>query len=72
MLNYIRGWKQDVDILLYDEEIIHNEKLIVPHIDMHNRKFVLEPMCEIAPYVYHPVLHKTMGQLLEELNQNNN
>lgn len=62
----------DVDILLYDEEIIHNEKLIVPHIDMHNRKFVLEPMCEIAPYVYHPVLHKTMGQLLEELNQNNN
>lgn len=60
----------DIDILLYDEEIIHNEKLIIPHIDMPNRTFVLEPMCEIAPYAYHPVLRKTMGQLLEELKQN--
>ena len=57
----------DLDILLYDEEIIHTEKLIIPHIDMHNRSFVLEPMCEIAPYAYHPVLRKTMTELNTEL-----
>ena len=57
----------DIDILLYDEEIIHNEKLIIPHIDMQNRTFVLEPMCEIAPYAYHPVLRKTIAELKCEL-----
>lgn len=57
----------DLDILLYDDDIIEDVDLCVPHIDMHNRKFVLEPMAEIAPYKRHPVYGKTMKEMLEEL-----
>ncbi|MDY5846483.1 MAG: 2-amino-4-hydroxy-6-hydroxymethyldihydropteridine diphosphokinase [Bariatricus sp.] len=57
----------DLDILLYDNEIIEDDDLCVPHADMHNRTFVLEPMAEIAPYKRHPVTEKTMCQMLEEL-----
>lgn len=57
----------DLDILLYDEEIINTKKLTVPHPDMHNREFVLRPMAQIGDWVQHPVLHKSMGQLLKEL-----
>jgi len=45
----------DLDILLYDDLIINTEKLTIPHIDMNNRQFVLDPLCEIAPYAIHPV-----------------
>lgn len=58
----------DLDILLYNQEIIQTEKLTVPHIEMANRRFVLEPLCEIAPYAVHPVLHKTVSELLGLLN----
>lgn len=57
----------DLDILLYDDIIMESAKLDIPHIDMHNRSFVLEPMVQIAPYVHHPILKKTMIELLEEL-----
>ena len=57
----------DLDILFYDNEIIDTEVLHVPHIDMENRDFVLIPMAEIAPYYRHPVLNKTIHQLLNEL-----
>jgi len=57
----------DLDILLYDDLILATPELTIPHMDMHNRAFVLEPMAEIAPYVYHPLLKKTMLQLREEL-----
>jgi dihydroneopterin aldolase/2-amino-4-hydroxy-6-hydroxymethyldihydropteridine diphosphokinase len=54
----------DLDIVFYEEEIIHTDRLVVPHIDMHNREFVLQPLCEIAPYAYHPIFKKTVQQLL--------
>lgn len=57
----------DLDIIFYDDKIIDTEELHIPHIDMQNRIFVLEPMCEIAPYFRHPLLGKTMKQLLDEL-----
>lgn len=58
----------DLDILLFDKLVYESETLYIPHVDMQNRKFVLEPMAQIAPYAYHPVLGKSMKCLLEELN----
>ena len=57
----------DLDILLYDEQIINTSRLTVPHIDMANRFFVLEPLCEIAPYAYNARLNRTAAELLYEL-----
>ena len=62
----------DLDILFYDNEIIDTPDLHIPHIDMENRDFVLKPMDEIAPYYRHPVLNKTIHQLLDELLVKNN
>lgn len=59
----------DLDILLYDDEVIYDKRLTVPHADMANRGFVLVPMAEIAPYQFHPVLRKTMRTLLKELRE---
>ncbi|MDF2473001.1 MAG: 2-amino-4-hydroxy-6-hydroxymethyldihydropteridine pyrophosphokinae [Anaerocolumna sp.] len=56
----------DLDILLYDYEVIYSERLIIPHPQMQYRGFVLEPMCTIAPEVKHPVFGKTMYQLYQE------
>lgn len=58
----------DIDILLYDREIIMKENLIVPHIDMAKREFVLKPLCEIAPFAYHPGYNKTVMELYDILN----
>ena len=57
----------DLDILLYDDEILETEDLIIPHVEMHKREFVLKPLSEIAPYKRHPVYQKTVTELLETL-----
>ena len=57
----------DLDIILFDNVIIDSEKLTIPHYDMHNRRFVLQPLAQIAPYVRHPILKKTASELLREL-----
>jgi 2-amino-4-hydroxy-6-hydroxymethyldihydropteridine diphosphokinase len=53
----------DIDILLYAKSIIHSPKLAVPHPRMHERRFVLEPMVELAPELRHPVIKRTMAEL---------
>lgn len=56
----------DIDILLYGNEIISDEKLQIPHPLMHERLFVLKPLKEIAPTAVHPVLEKRIESLYEE------
>lgn len=59
----------DLDILLYDDLVVDTRELMIPHVDMHNREFVLAPMVQIAPWRRHPLFHKTMKELYEELKQ---
>ena len=53
----------DIDLLLYDDRVMDAEGLILPHPLMTERRFVMEPLSEIAPDVVHPVQHKTMKEL---------
>lgn len=57
----------DLDILFYDDRILESQDLTIPHPDMGNRLFVLEPMNEIAPFKHHPVTGLTIRQMLEKL-----
>ncbi|AGX41313.1 2-amino-4-hydroxy-6-hydroxymethyldihydropteridine diphosphokinase [Clostridium saccharobutylicum] len=57
----------DLDILMYDDLISNDEKIILPHPRMHEREFVLKPLNEIAPYLLHPILNKRVFTLLEEI-----
>jgi 2-amino-4-hydroxy-6-hydroxymethyldihydropteridine diphosphokinase len=57
----------DIDILLFGDQIISSQELVVPHPLMHERRFVLQPLAEIAPEAVHPVLQMTIGGLLENL-----
>ncbi len=57
----------DLDLLLYEDCVMCTEELAVPHMDMHNRAFVLKPLAQIAPYERHPLLGKSVLQMYEEI-----
>jgi dihydroneopterin aldolase/2-amino-4-hydroxy-6-hydroxymethyldihydropteridine diphosphokinase len=57
----------DLDMLYYDDLITEEPELILPHPDLHNRKFVLEPLLELAPLHRHPVSKKTTREMLKEI-----
>jgi 2-amino-4-hydroxy-6-hydroxymethyldihydropteridine diphosphokinase len=57
----------DLDVLLYGDQILSSQELIVPHPLMHERRFVLEPLAEIAPDLVHPTLQMSIAGLLQSL-----
>jgi len=58
----------DLDLLLYDNQILQTLGLTLPHPRMHERDFVLKPLAEIAPDLIHPTLHTTIRELAMRLN----
>ena len=60
----------DIDILFYGDVLIDEPELKVPHPELHKRRFTLEPLAELAPGFIHPVLHKNILQLKNELKDN--
>ena len=66
----LRHWGErniDLDLLLYDDLIYHSDKLTLPHPDMQNRLFVLQPLAEFAAEKIHPVYKKSIQTLLKSL-----
>lgn len=57
----------DLDIIYYDDRIMKSERLELPHPRMHERCFVLKPLCDIAVNKVHPVLNKTTDELLKQI-----
>jgi len=65
----LEHWGQrslDIDILFYGDQILHTESLTIPHPHLAKRRFALVPIAEIAPEFIHPILGKSMKQLLTE------
>ena len=56
----------DIDILLFNDSIVEKDGVCIPHIHLHNRRFVLIPLNEIAPSLTHPKYNKTIEELLSE------
>lgn len=66
----VRRWGPrtlDIDIIFYDKLVYESDNVVIPHPDMQNRDFVLEPLSTLAPYYRHPLLGKTVMQLYQEL-----
>lgn len=57
----------DIDIIFYDDEIVDESDLKIPHIEAENRRFVLEPLCEIAPYAKHPLNGLSVIEMLKRI-----
>ncbi|MBW6515679.1 MAG: 2-amino-4-hydroxy-6-hydroxymethyldihydropteridine diphosphokinase [Candidatus Cloacimonetes bacterium] len=60
----------DIDILFFGNQVIQEPDLIIPHPQIHKRAFILQPLHELCPDLVHPVLHKTVRTLLENLTDN--
>lgn len=57
----------DLDLLLYGNLVLNDPDLTLPHPALHERRFVLAPLAEIAPNLQHPLLHRTIGELIQQL-----
>lgn len=57
----------DIDLIACDDMVCHDDTLTLPHPRMHQRSFVLDPLCEIAPRWMHPILQRTASELLAEI-----
>jgi len=60
----------DLDLLFFDDEILRTKSLVIPHPELHRRRFVLEPLSEIAPRLIHPIKGVSIGDLLKCLKDN--
>jgi 7,8-dihydro-6-hydroxymethylpterin-pyrophosphokinase len=59
----------DLDLLMYDGWVWDDPRLTLPHPRMHQRRFVLQPICDIDPNLVHPILGKNVRKLLSELSE---
>ena len=57
----------DLDILIYEDFLLDSQEITIPHKDLNKRRFVLEPLCEIEPWLEHPGLKMTMSNILKNL-----
>lgn len=57
----------DLDIIFYDREVYDSDDLMIPHVDMANREFVLQPLSQLIPNYRHPILNKTVLELYQQL-----
>ena len=59
----------DMDIIFYDDIVMNDPRLVIPHPRMHKRRFVLKPICDIDPHINHPILKRNMHFLLDNLEE---
>ena len=72
--NLKNGYKDrpiDIDIIFFNQDLVKNKNIIVPHMHMHKRSFVLVPLCDIIPDYIHPVFKTSVVDLSKKVNKNN-